>query len=151
MSAKQPKIIQRAKQLRVDMTKPEDKLWWHLRDQKPALGKFRRQEPIDFFVADFVSYEHRLVIELDGSNHIPEKDVQRDKYLESHNFKVLRFTNQDVMQNIQMVLDNIHLAVANPPPPRLSAGRTRPAEPVPLPQGEGEFTQAVKSTRKNEE
>ena len=111
--AKQPLALQRAQQMRGDPTKAEDVLWWHLREQKPAFGKFRRQEPIDCYIADFVSYEHRLIIEVDGSHHDVEQDRVRDNYLKYYGFRIIRFSNEDILRNMNMALDNIYLAVSD--------------------------------------
>ena len=92
------------------MTAPERKLWGSLRGQ--GLGvKFRRQHPIGPYVADFYSWEAGLVVEVDGEPHFTpagqEYDEARDAYLSSLGLTVLRFTNHDVMSQMEGVLDKI--------------------------------------------
>jgi very-short-patch-repair endonuclease len=82
--------------------------------------KFRRQEPIGNFIVDFVTYEKRLVIEIDGGQHNEvegrEKDQQRDFWLQSQGFKVLRFWNHEVLQNTDGVLEVIRDNCLRHPP-----------------------------------
>jgi very-short-patch-repair endonuclease len=82
--------------------------------------KFRRQEPIGNFIVDFVTYEKRLVIEIDGGQHNEvegrEKDQQRDAWLQSQGFRVLRFWNHEVLQNIDGVLEVIRENCLRHPP-----------------------------------
>ena len=99
-----PLITARARQLRRTMTDEEWRLWWYLRDRF-AHVKWRRQEPVGPFIADFVSYAHRLVIEADGSHHVgSESDKRRDRYLTSCGFRVLRFDNWLITAHIEDVL-----------------------------------------------
>ena len=71
--------------------------------------KFRRQQPIENYIADFVSFQKRLVIELDGGQHAGDKkkDMKRDQLLEENGFTVIRFWNNDVLGNIDGVLEVI--------------------------------------------
>jgi very-short-patch-repair endonuclease len=71
--------------------------------------KFRRQQPIENYIVDFVSFKKRLVIELDGSQHAIDKqrDMERDRFLQDNGFNVLRFWNNDVLSNIDGVLEVI--------------------------------------------
>ncbi len=82
--------------------------------------KFRRQEPIGKYIVDFVAFEKRLVIEIDGGQHAEEnekdKDCQRDEWLNSQGFKVLRFWNNEVLQNIEGVLEIIWVNCLRHPP-----------------------------------
>ena len=69
--------------------------------------KFRRQQPIDKYIVDFVCFEHRIIIEVDGGQHAAEnnnKDKERDTCLQRYGFKVLRFWNNEVLQNTNEVL-----------------------------------------------
>ena len=74
-------------------------LWKHLRAKQMEGFKFRRQQPIDNYIVDFICLENRVVIEVDGGQHAveKEKDRERDNYLQRHGFKVLRFWNNDVL------------------------------------------------------
>ena len=81
------------------MTDAERALWRLLRDRRMERWRFRRQEPIDRYIVDFVCFEARLVVEVDGGQHFEfESDKRRDAYLHSQGFKVLRFWN-DVLVN----------------------------------------------------
>jgi very-short-patch-repair endonuclease len=96
---------QRARALRVSMTNAERKLWYALRDRRFAGFKFRRQVPIGYFIADFVCFEKRLVIEVDGGQHCDSAaDMRRDRWFAANNFRILRFWNNDVLSNLEGVL-----------------------------------------------
>ena len=69
--------------------------------------KFRRQEPIGSYIVDFVCYEKRLIVEVDGGQHSLETDADRDAWLTSQGFTILRFWNHNVLQNIEGVLEVI--------------------------------------------
>ena len=66
---------------------------------------------MDRYIVDFVSYEHKVIIEIDGSDHDSTKDAERDKFFSTQGFQVLRFTNSQVMQSIQTILDAIYIAI----------------------------------------
>jgi very-short-patch-repair endonuclease len=105
-----------ARRLRANATKAEEILWRHLR-QSPVLGThFRRQVPIGRYVADFACMAARLVVEVDGSQHaegpVTETDKERTRWLESEGYRVLRFWNNDITQNIEGVLESIHRAMS---------------------------------------
>lgn len=105
-----PIIFELAKRLRNNVTPTEMILWGNLREHFPDL-KFRRQHPISIYIADFYCHSKKLVIELDGSIHnLPEvksNDEVRQQYLESLGISVLRFTNNDVSNNIEATLQRI--------------------------------------------
>lgn len=96
-----------ARKLRNNLTKTEGYLWYVLRAKN--LGhKFRRQAQIGKYFVDFVCYEKRLIIEIDGGQHFDDsKDKARDKWLESQGFKVLRFWNNEVLENRNQVVEEI--------------------------------------------
>ncbi len=88
-----------AKHLRKNMTEVEKKLWQELRAKRFEGFKFRRQVPIGNYIVDFICHEHKLILELDGSQHEGSNyDVKRDHYLKTEGFRVLRFWNIDVNQ-----------------------------------------------------
>jgi very-short-patch-repair endonuclease len=89
-----------ARALRKRPTHAENLLWKHIRAKRLKGLKFRRQEPIGKYIVDFVCYERRVIIELDGGQHCidKEKDQQRDRWLKSDGFKILRFWNNDVLK-----------------------------------------------------
>jgi very-short-patch-repair endonuclease len=90
-----PFAARRAKQLRADLTDAELILWQRLRWDLP--GRWRRQEPLGRYICDFVCYQSRLVVELDGDQHVGSvHDRKRDAWLRSQGFEVLRFWNEDV-------------------------------------------------------
>jgi very-short-patch-repair endonuclease len=100
-----------ARQMRRQMTPAEDALWQRLRRSQLRGLHFRRQQVIDGFVADFYCREARLVIECDGQVHErqAEYDRERDRILATHNLQVLRFTNAQLLSDIEAVLDAIAL------------------------------------------
>jgi very-short-patch-repair endonuclease len=112
----------RAKALRIDMTNAERCLWFMLRGHRLMGLGFRRQVPIGPFIVDFVSQQNRLIIEIDGGQHAadPRRDQQRDEWLRSKGYRVLRFWNTDVLRNRPGVLQAIVDAVAANLPPSLS-------------------------------
>jgi very-short-patch-repair endonuclease len=90
------------------MTDAERKLWLALRDRRFANFKFRRQVPIGPFIADFVCYQARTVIEVDGGQHAESPgDQQRDRWFSQNDFVVLRYWNNDVLSNLEGVLISI--------------------------------------------
>ena len=107
--ARMQKLNKVAARLRKTPTNPEMLLWKYLRLKQMAGLKFRRQQPIDNYIVDFVCFENRIIIEIDGGQHAEDgkKDIERDSYLKKHGFKVLRFWNNEVMNNIIEVLETI--------------------------------------------
>ena len=98
-----------ARQMRHEPTPAEKLLWQRLRNRKIANTKFRRQHGIERFVVDFYAAEARLIIEIDGPIHeyTQEEDALRQEYLESLNLHVIRFTNDQVLYDIEAVLKSI--------------------------------------------
>jgi very-short-patch-repair endonuclease len=107
------KIVQRARELRRNTTDTERKLWHHIRDKQIESFRFRRQRPIGKYIVDFICLEANLVIELDGGQHAEQLqyDTERTKYLTAQGLHVLRYWNNDVMQNIEGVLRDIRVAL----------------------------------------
>ncbi|MGC1861132.1 MAG: DUF559 domain-containing protein [Methylocystis sp.] len=104
-----------AQRLRANTTSAEDRLWREI-DRIPLLKThFRRQAPIGPYVADFACMRARLLIELDGPSHsfpgAAEKDQRRTEWLENEGYRVLRFWNQEIFENIDGVLDTIYAAL----------------------------------------
>jgi len=104
-----PKIFKRAKELRRDMTPVEIKLHAHLRAHRMADVHFRPQHAIGNYIVDFCAPRKKLIVELDGSQHLEQEeyDTERTEFLKSKGYKVLRFWNNDVMNNIDSVLNVI--------------------------------------------
>jgi len=103
------KITSLGKVLRKRPTNAEQLLWKQLRLKQLEGLKFRRQQPIDNYIVDFVCFERRIVVEVDGGQHAIQKedDILRDTYLTQQGFQVLRFWNNEVLQNINGVLEVI--------------------------------------------
>jgi very-short-patch-repair endonuclease len=122
-------LLKYARELRNNSTDVERLLWRYLRNSQLEGVKFRRQQAIEAYIVDFVSFDKRIVIELDGGQHLEnmEYDLQSDTCLRANGFSVLRFWNNDVIENIEGVLEVIrqHCLLAVSPTPR------------PLPPGEG--------------
>lgn len=102
-----------ARTLRKNATDPERLLWSRLRRRQVADFKFRRQRPFGPYVCDFICLEARVVVELDGSQHVDQKayDEQRDEFFRSYGLRVLRFWNGDVLSNTEGVLETIFEAL----------------------------------------
>ena len=99
----------RARTLRRDQTEAERKLWRLISNRQLGGFKFRRQYPISRYFVDFACHEASLVVEVDGGQHAGNpRDVIRDKWLADHNYRVLRFWNNDVLTN----LDGVYQAIA---------------------------------------
>ncbi len=98
-----------SRKLRRNSTEAEKLIWKYLKTKHLGGLKFKRQEPIGNYIVDFVCFEKDLVIELDGGQHAEqlEKDSARDIWLHSQGFKVLRFWNNEVFENIEGVLETI--------------------------------------------
>jgi very-short-patch-repair endonuclease len=112
------RIITLGKALRKRSTDAEQLLWRHLRMKQMEGLKFRRQQVIDNYIVDFVCFENRIIIELDGGQHAVEnnKDRERDSSLQQFGFKVLRFWNNDVFKNTNGVLEIIRENCLSHPP-----------------------------------
>ncbi|HXG19634.1 MAG TPA: endonuclease domain-containing protein [Methylomirabilota bacterium] len=130
------KLKDSSRALRTHLTDSEQLLWSQLR-RKQLLGvQFYRQKPLDRFIVDFYAPSVRLVVEVDGSQHFVaeqvEYDSQRTTVLESQGLQVLRFTNHEVLQETEAVVEAIYRAVLeakNPPrfaPPPLQKGAFKP-------------------------
>ncbi|MFH1429352.1 MAG: endonuclease domain-containing protein [Candidatus Margulisiibacteriota bacterium] len=105
------KILKQAKELRNLQTPAEAKLWKHLKTNKLNGLSFRRQHPINRFIADFYCHKLKLVIEVDGSAHNIEEvrvyDKERENILQAFNLDILRFTNEEIENSIEIVLTRI--------------------------------------------
>jgi very-short-patch-repair endonuclease len=124
-------VAPRVKQLRTLMTDAERRLWYVLRSRGVG-AKFRRQVPLGPYVVDFVSFDAKVIVEVDGGQHADNKrDVARDRYFTGHGYRVLRFWNNDVLSNPEGVLESID-AVIHPSP----GAPLRGAPPSPS-RGEG--------------
>ena len=125
----------RARRMRREPTEAERVLWRLLRNKRLAGCKFRRQQPIGRYVADFICFEARLIIEADGSQHVGNAyDKKRDAWLSSQDFRLLRFWNNDILGCPESVLTAILIALD-----AASSRAERAPSPRPSPaRGEGE-------------
>jgi very-short-patch-repair endonuclease len=128
--AKKAKLLSNAKSLRTNQTEAEQKLWFHLRAHRFMNLKFKRQKPLGRYIVDFICEEIFLILEIDGGQHAEkiEYDQHRDAWLKSQGYTVLRFWNNEVMQQFEGVMQKIYLYTL----------AYSPSPPAPLPQaGEG--------------
>jgi very-short-patch-repair endonuclease len=111
---------QRARKLRKNLTEAEQRLWRSLRLRQVAGVKFRRQQPVGPFIVDFVCFELRLIVEVDGGQHSENAyDESRSRWLETQGYAVVRFWNNEVLANTDAVLRSIFHRVEQrkiPPP-----------------------------------
>jgi len=132
-------FTRRARELRQELTPTEKRLWPQLRGRRFAGFKFRRQTPIAGYIADFYCAKVRLIIELDGESHIgkEEHDEDRRQALEAQGFKVLRFWDTDVYDDLQAVLEAIwQECCVREKGSATSPQASSPSPPTPLPRGE---------------
>ncbi len=99
--------------LRQRMTFEEKMLWTKLRARRFQRAKFRRQVAVGPYIADFLSYQHKIIIELDGPIHDSQKeyDAARDEYLKEQGFRVLRFRNKQMLEHPDSVLSTIEASI----------------------------------------
>ncbi len=142
-----PDIEQAAKQLRKQLTPAEECLWQALRNRKLKGLRFRRQHPVGRFIVDFYCPEYKLVIEVDGGIHTEQMDYDaiRTEEMQAYGYHIIRFENQQVLENLDLVLEVIYQTTLTrsplecqdelprscphplyPPLPRLGKGETRP-------------------------
>ena len=125
----------KSRQLRSNLTESERALWSGLRSKQVLGVQFYRQKPIGEYIVDFFAPRAKLVIEVDGSKHVEEKQARKDKnrddYLASLGFKVLRFTSREVLKEREAVAGVIYrtiqenLAAEIPPGPPLQRGELK--------------------------
>ena len=125
-------LQERARRLRRDQTDAEQRLWRKLRARQLVGAKFRRQHPIGRFITDFCCFESRVVVELDGGQHASQitADQKRTAFLLSRGYRVLRFWDNEVMEDIDAVLERIAEALGD--------SKVKPS-PVPSPSGRGSY------------
>lgn len=147
-----PDTVERARRLRRNSTQAEAVLWRALRTGM-AQEKWRRQVPIGPYFADFASHRAKLIVEVDGSQHADAiaADATRTSFLKSQGYRVLRFWNNEVIQNLDGVFTAIAAALLSPlvgeggSKSRMrgaaadAAAQEKPLTPCPLPQGAREI------------
>ncbi len=117
------KIFQNAEQLRKNMTLAEKLLWERL--NKNQLGvRFKAQHPMDMFIVDFYCHKYKLIIEVDGEIHLNQKDYDEGRTAELNRFDltVIRFTNEDVVNEIEKVVSEIKMYLIEPGLPQAPKG-----------------------------
>jgi very-short-patch-repair endonuclease len=122
-------LLQFAKSMRGGATDAEAALWKRLRAGRLLGCKFKRQQPIEHYIVDFVCFEQKLIVEVDGGQHagfpVAGADAERTRWLEGRGFRVLRFWNDEALARTDDVLEAI-----------IAALRAEPLSPTPPPQGE---------------
>jgi very-short-patch-repair endonuclease len=104
-----------AKNMRREPTEAEAVMWRLLRDRRLARHKFRRQVPFQNFILDFVCFEKRTIIEIDGSQHADSgRDAAREAVLTAEGFRIVRYWNNDVLQRPSSVLEDVFAKLAEP-------------------------------------
>ena len=115
----------RSPELRNNSTPAERKLWQHIRNRQLSGVRFNRQVPIGPFICDFAARTAKLIVELDGGQHADRtvEDDRRTRFLETRGYRVLRFWNNDVLENVEGVLVMIQAALTDSPSPDPSRKR----------------------------
>lgn len=117
-------LIQRAREMRSNMTEPEKRMWYQCLKQLPH--RFRRQRPFGPYIVDFYCADQKLVIEIDGDSHttadVIAYDEERTTFLEGLGLRVIRFSNLDVMENIEGVFDRLNEELRPPSVPPAGKG-----------------------------
>jgi very-short-patch-repair endonuclease len=108
------KAVKRSRELRIDLTPPERRLWHRLNRRQLGGFKFRRQAAIGPYIADFLSHDAMLIVEIDGDTHgdsaQADHDARRTQFLEAQGFRVIRFFNAEVRDDLDDVVRRIRLA-----------------------------------------
>ena len=133
------RLRQHARELRRNLTEPEKRLWRHLSNKQLGGYKFRHQTRLDPFIADFFCPQKALIVEVDGETHTPEADAHRDALMARNGFTTIRFTNDEVMTNMDGVLIWILDTLEKLPDrwDRSCSGPSYRPLPNPTPEGEG--------------
>jgi len=128
-------LLKRAKEMRLNPTEPEKRLWRHLSASQLGGHKFRRQSIIDYYIADFFCPHKKLIVEVDGDTHDVDVDYKRDGQLRRKGYQTVRFANDEVITNMDGVLQAL-LGVLEEMPDRWN-GRTEDTTPAPPPKRRG--------------
>ena len=122
------KLRDHAQDMRSHATDAEHRMWQILRAHRFSGYKFRRQVPIEFYIADFICFAERLIVEVDGGQHAERpSDEKRDSYLSAQGFRIIRIWNNDVFTNEDGITELILSALRAPPLPNPSPARGRGA------------------------
>lgn len=129
-----------ARALRRKQTDPEKMFWSRVRNHQILDLKFRRQFPIPPYVVDFFCNEKKMIVELDGGQHTPEKDDTRTAFLKEQGYTVLRYWNHEVLENIEGVIEDL----ANHIRQESSSNSALSPSPYPSPEGRGKIEKKEK-------
>jgi very-short-patch-repair endonuclease len=114
-----------SKKLRSQQTDAEARLWYYLCNRQIENTKFRRQQQIDKYIVDFVSFDNKIVIEVDGGQHnetfYQAQDIQRTKILEQKGYTVLRYWDNEVLQDTESVVEDIRQKISQLNHPHLTS------------------------------
>ena len=115
---KSRRLSHNARTLRIQSTDAEKLLWSKIRGRQIEGCKFRRQQLFGSYIVDFVCFEQKVVIELDGGQHAMSRggDAKRDKWITGEGFVVIRFWNNEVLQNLEGVVETIRKRLVSPSP-----------------------------------
>lgn len=107
------RLKQFANQLKINQTNAENRLWFYLKNRQIEGYKFKRQVILEGYIVDFVCLEKKLIIELDGSQHIPQwhDDNERTYKLNKEGFSVIRFWNDEILKYTEAVLEKIRMVL----------------------------------------
>jgi very-short-patch-repair endonuclease len=108
-----PAALAQARRLRRNMTDAEKRLWSRIRDKQISDHQFRKQVPIGPYIVDFCCLKEKLILEVDGGQHNQAEDAERTAWLEANDYRVLRFWNNDVLQNTDGVVETIARALGS--------------------------------------
>ena len=113
-----PKIKHNSRNLRKNMTDVERILWAKVRSRQLQGFRFRRQHPIGKYIVDFVCLELKLIIELDGGQHMNQQQyvTNRSQWLQKNGFKTVRFWNNDILDNLDGIMETICMHLPQPQP-----------------------------------
>ena len=116
MDTQAEKLNRRARRLRQTATDAESLLWKHLRGRRLCGFKFRRQVVIEPYIVDFACFDEKLIVEADGGQHSDRKDYdeQRTSDLEAMGYRVVRFWNHEILNDLDIVLERIEAALIDP-------------------------------------
>lgn len=108
-----------SRKLRLNMTDAENHLWYHIRKKQVENIQFYRQRPIGTYIVDFVSLSHKIIIEVDGSQHYESEnrliDQKRDRYLQKLGYTVIRYNDEEVLTNIEGVIEHLYQIIKSLP------------------------------------
>ena len=118
MERHDPLMRDRARELRKNQTEAEQKLWQAIKKNQVNGVKFRRQYCIGYYIVDFISLTYKLIIEVDGGQHLEKADydIVRTEYLTALGYKVIRFWNNEIFEELDSVLESINNAIISLPP-----------------------------------